>query len=186
VTAPLVPLPAGPHRGVLLDPALCDPDLPPIDRFAGDHAFLSNFHPAPHRIPDDPADHGIEYASSEHSFNAGKDARRAVRLWVAEARTPGDAKRRGNDRTRIQLLPDWDTTARYDRMGACVSAKFRAHPGRADALLSTGRRPLVEGTTWHDNCWGDCRCGRAACAGPGQNALGDALMALRWALAHGL
>ena len=179
-----VALPKGPFAGVLVDPDLCDPGAEPIDRFRGKFLFLSNYHGAPHLLTG-PLDNGIVWATTEHSFNAGKDGRRGVREWIASAPNPNEAKRRGNSRKDVLLVPGWDKTARYERMTVCVSAKFRAHPGRVAALLGTGRRPLVEGNVWHDQIWGSCSCGRDACGAPGQNALGSTLMVLRLALSLG-
>lgn len=42
-----------------------------IDRFAGEYAFLSNFHVGPIHLD------GIDYRSGEHAFNAGKTLTRA-------------------------------------------------------------------------------------------------------------
>lgn len=141
-----------------------------IDDFRGPWAFLSNFHRAP-LIWD-----GIEYPTSEHAFNAGKTLDPDQRRWVATAPTAREAKRRGRS---VALRPGWDDHVRYTVMTEVLAAKFGAHPGRADALLSTGDAVLVEGNTWHDNTWGDCRCRRAACAEPGANHLGRLLMELR-------
>jgi ribA/ribD-fused uncharacterized protein len=79
----------------------------------------------------------------------------------------------------VDLRPGWDETVRFEVMAAVLRAKFGHHPGRVEALLSTGAAVLVEGNTWHDQTWGDCRCGRAACAERGANHLGRLLMELR-------
>lgn len=141
-----------------------------IDQFRGRWAFLSNFHPAPLTWE------GIEYPTSEHAFNAGKTEDWARRRWIADAPPPREAKRRGRS---VPLRPDWDVRVRFEVMAAVLRAKFGCHPGRVDALLSTGSAVLVEGNTWHDNVWGDCQCGRPACAEPGANHLGRLLMELR-------
>jgi predicted NAD-dependent protein-ADP-ribosyltransferase YbiA (DUF1768 family) len=52
----------------------------------------------------------------------------------------------------------------------------------ARLLCATGDIPLVEQNTWHDNYWGDCRCGRPSCGEPGKNYLGGILMAARLVL----
>lgn len=158
---------------------LYDPAVPPILGFSGKYRFLSNYFPAQFWL------HGTLWLTSEASFNALKTLDPTERQWVAEATTPGEAKRRGNDRTgRITLRPDWDDVARFVAMDESLYAKFTANLARTEALLSTGRALLVEGTTWHDNFWGNCVCGRSACAQPGQNHLGRALMRLRYDLAH--
>lgn len=147
-----------------------------IDEFRGRWAFLSNFHRAPLTWE------GIDYPTSEHAFNAGKTLDPAARLSIAVASTPREAKRLGR---MVQLRPGWDETVRFEVMAAVLRAKFCCHPGRVDALLTTGDAVLVEGNTWHDQTWGDCRCGRAACTGPGENHLGRLLMELRAELCHG-
>ncbi|RKR92680.1 hypothetical protein BDK92_7157 [Micromonospora pisi] len=142
-----------------------------ISDFRGRHGFLSNFDHAPHRWEQ------IDYPTTEHSFNAGKSLDMGVRLWIAEARTPAEAKRRGRS---VQLRPRWDEKVRYEVMAEVLAAKFRAHPDKAAALVATGDATLIEGTMWHDLTWGGfCHCGRPACVRPGQNCLGKLLMALR-------
>lgn len=58
-----------------------------------------------------------------------------------------------------------------------------AGPHPADQLIATHPHPLVEGNTWHDQFWGDCRCDR--CPGQGDNMLGVVLMGLRNELRSG-
>lgn len=140
-----------------------------ISSFSGQWAFLSNFHPAPLVWE------GIEYQTSEHAFNAGKTTDPAERQRIAAAPTPGMAKRLGR---RVTLRGEWDRRVRYETMAAVLRAKF-ADPQRAAALLATGDATLTEGNRHHDQHWGDCRCGRPACAQPGRNHLGRLLMALR-------
>jgi len=148
-----------------------------IDNFRGRWAFLSNFHPAPLVWE------GETYPTSEHAFNAGKTLDAAERAHVRESRSAADAKRRGR---HVNLRPGWDTRVRFEVMASVLDAKFRTHPGRVEALLSTGDAMLVEGNTWHDNVWGDCRCGRRRCEPAGDNHLGRLLMLLRDELAGGV
>lgn len=149
--------------------------LPVIDDFRGRYGFLSNFHRAPLVWE------GITYPTSEHAFNAGKTLDMGQREWIAAAPTPREAKRLGRS---VQLRPGWDERVRFEVMAEVLRAKFCCHPGRIDALLSTGDALLVEGNTWHDNVWGDCRCSRPACVKPGGNHLGRLLMELRAELAQ--
>jgi ribA/ribD-fused uncharacterized protein len=141
-----------------------------IREFRGRWAFLSNFHPSPLVWE------GIQYPTAEHAFNAGKTVDLGQRAWVAAAPTPREAKRRGRT---VALRPWWDAEVRFEVMAEVLEAKFGGHPGRVHALLATGDALLVEGNTWHDNTWGDCRCGRQVCIDPGRNALGVLLMGLR-------
>lgn len=144
--------------------------LTAITEFRGRWAFLSNFYPA------SLAWEGITYPTSEHAFNAGKTLDEEQRLWIASSSTPRQAKQRGRS---VQLRPDWDERVRFEVMTDVLLAKFTCRPERVEALLSTGDAQLVEGNTWHDNAWGDCRCGRPACTAPGHNYLGKTLMILR-------
>lgn len=155
-------------------PPLGEPDPDVINTFRGRWAFLSNFHPATLVWE------GITYPTSEHAFNAGKSTSPETRHWIADAETPSDAKARGR---RVPLRPGWDERIRFQVMRDVLAAKFTARPARIAALLSTGGATLIEGNTWHDNVWGDCRCGCPACAEPGQNHLGRLLMELRAELA---
>lgn len=151
---------------------MTNPTITPaiIGDFRGRWAFLSNFHPAVLTWS------GITYPSSEHAFNAGKTLDPDRRRWIAAAPTPREAKRRGRS---VDLRPEWDEKVRYQVMTEVLHAKFGCHPARIEALLSTGDAQLVEGNTWHDNVWGDCRCGRGACTTQGANHLGRLLMKLR-------
>jgi len=152
--------------------ALFDPAEPVISAFAGPWRFLSNFA--------DPAVlifEGATYRSSEHAYNAGKTLDPAVRAWIAAAATPGEAKRRGNNHSKVLLRPDWNSRVRYEVMDSVLAAKFTAHPARIAALLSTGDRELVEGNRWCDQVWGRCTCAKHR--GAGENRLGLALMRLR-------
>lgn len=141
---------------------------PTIDSFDGDNDFLSNFFLSSIRIE------GFPYRSVEHAFQAAKTMDEEQRRWVAAAPTCGEAKRRGR---RVPLRPNWDAD-RVGVMRVCLEAKFK-HPTLRAKLLATGDAELVEGNTWHDNVWGDCRCGRAACRATGQNLLGNLLMEVR-------
>lgn len=141
-----------------------------IDRFEGRYAFLSNFHPRQVHWE------GITYPSTEHAFNAGKSIDMGVRLWVAKAPTPTEAKRRGRS---VQLRPHWDERVRFEVMEEVLRVKF-SDPELAAALVATGDAELREGTRWHDLTWGAfCSCGRKACDRPGENHLGRLLMKIR-------
>ncbi|MEU1761168.1 NADAR family protein [Micromonospora sp. NPDC005652] len=140
-----------------------------INNFRGRWAFLSNFHRAPLWWE------GLNFPTSEHAFNAGKTLIREERVWVRDAPKALVAKQRGR---KVTLRPEWDEQVRYEVMASVLRAKFTAHPGRIDALLSTGDAELIEGTTgWCDTTWGRCFCPRHM--GAGENHLGRLLMELR-------
>lgn len=84
----------------------------------------------------------------------------------------------------VTLRPDF-VEVRVPVMAFFVQRKFTEHIVCRDYLLATGSACLVEGNTWHDNFWGDCRCGKGACRAPGMNALGIILMTVRATLNAG-
>jgi ribA/ribD-fused uncharacterized protein len=161
--------------------------VPPrlVDSFTGEHAFLSNFSPHPvHHA-------GLEWPTAEHAYQAAKTADSNLRARILGALTPGAAKRLGR---RAVLPPQWETR-RIFVMRYILLAKFsRAKPTEltelTELLLGTGYSPLVEGNTWHDNFWGDCRCwqnlsavdqaqANPTCAVTGENWLGRLLEVVR-------
>lgn len=132
-----------------------------IERFAGDYAFLSNFHPAivffdVHMYP-----------TVENAFQAAKCLHEKDRARFATL-APGQAKRLGR---KIEMRPDWNS-ARLDVMRDLVLQKFRNHAELQEKLLATDDATLVEGNQWHDTFWGVCN-------GVGQNNLGQILMNVR-------
>lgn len=138
-----------------------------IDSFDGEFAFLSNFYHSP------VAYEGIEYPTVEHAFQAAKTFDNAERERVRDAATPGLAKRIGR---KVKLRSDWEQI-KIDIMRQLLVEKFKDVQLR-EALLATGAAMLVEGNTWHDNFWGDCRCQRCSKRN-GSNMLGNLLMEVR-------
>ena len=139
-----------------------------ITEFDGKYAFLSNFFYAPFVYD------GIIYPTNEHFFQAMKTLDQEKRKQIAEAKTPGAAKRMGR---QVQLREDWEEV-KYAAMRVGVERKFDAHPGLAEKLIATGDAILVEGNSWHDNTWGSCFCPKCA-AIAGKNWLGEILMERR-------
>ena len=138
-----------------------------INCFDGKYAFLSNFYESPCDFE------GILYTTVEHAFQAAKTLDRNERLKIAVAETPGKAKRMGRS---VTLRPDWEEI-KIDVMRQCLHSKFK-DPDLVFALLDTGDEELVEGNTWHDNCWGNCTCEQCVNK-PGENKLGKLLMEIR-------
>jgi len=132
-----------------------------IDRFRGEHAFLSNFHRHPFEW------RGRTFPTAEHAFQSAKSRDEAERERIRAAATPAQAKRLGR---RADLRADWELV-KDDVMRAVLDAKF-AVPALRDALLATGDAELVEGNTWGDAYWG-------VCGGRGRNQLGRTLMRIR-------
>jgi predicted NAD-dependent protein-ADP-ribosyltransferase YbiA (DUF1768 family) len=129
-----------------------------IDRFDGKYRFLSNFDLRPH-------------PSNEHLYQAWKATTLSDAIYVMAAPDPGEAKKRGQE---IRLRPDWEEV-KLPRMRELIAIKFSDLELRS-LLLETGDVPLIEGNHWHDNYWGDCRCGRSSCRPEGRNMLGTLLM----------
>lgn len=117
---------------------------------------------------------GITYASSEAAWQAQKTTDISQRMRFATY-TPAGAKKMGR---QVRLREDWEDV-KYKLMVDVCYAKFSQNEDLKDLLLSTGEEKLVENTTgWHDNIWGNCKCGRCINK-EGRNLLGKALMEVR-------
>lgn len=138
-----------------------------IVEFDGENEFLSNFYPSPilHE--------GIVYPTNEHFFQAMKTLNPAERKAIANAETPGMAKRMGRT---VKLRSDWEQV-KVDVMRTGLMLKF-SDAKLAQKLIDTGDEELVEGNWWHDQTWGSCFC-PDHCRTPGRNLLGMLLMELR-------
>lgn len=133
-----------------------------IDKFRGQHDFLSNFYES--SIIYD----GVEYPTSEHAYQAAKSIDPAARKYILGCKTPREAKRAGK---ALTLRENWDII-KIDIMTEIVRDKFTRHPDLAVKLLATGDARLIEGNTWGDIYWGVCN-------GKGYNHLGKILMQVR-------
>lgn len=138
-----------------------------INCFDGKYMFLSNFYNASCTFE------GKVYPTVEHAFQAAKTLIPEEREEIRKAETPGKAKRMGR---AVTLRPDWEEV-KTDVMRQCLRSKFRFAPLGID-LINTGNEELIEGNTWHDNCWGNCTCEQCANK-PGENRLGKLLMEIR-------
>ena len=138
-----------------------------ISCFDKEWAFLSNFYESEIEFE------GIVYPTNEHFFQAMKTLDIDERRAIANALTPGKAKRMGR---RVTLRSDWEEV-KEEVMFLSLCLKF-ADDQLADWLLETGDEELVEGTTWHDNEWGNCTCEKCKNI-PGKNKLGKLLMKVR-------
>lgn len=141
-----------------------------IDDFHGGNFFLSNF--SPHQVWFE----GQHYPTAEHAYQAAKTVNPDARARIQACVTPGGAKRLGQQLTQRE---GWNEYHRHVAMERVLASKF-ARRNTIELLLATGDALLVEGNTWHDNVWGDCRCGvLPGCVRPGVNLLGYNLMRLR-------
>ena len=138
-----------------------------IDCFGGEFAFLSNFYEHPI------SDGRMTMPTMEHYFQAMKADSMYDYIAIATAKTPGQAKRAGR---RAVLRHDWEDV-KEQVMEDGLRLKF-ADPELKQKLIATHPHELVEGTTWHDNEWGNCSCDRCRNI-PGKNKLGKILMKLR-------
>ena len=145
-----------------------------IDVFKNEHDWLSNFYISPFTV------NGVVFKTNEHYFAACKTLDPELCRFIIEAPSAKEAKRRGR---LVTMRPDWDRV-KFTVMAAGLWYKFTQHPELEEKLIATGTEKLVEGNWWHDNLWGDCRCGNKdgrhpQCLQPGKNALGQFLMSLR-------
>lgn len=138
-----------------------------INSFDGEFAFLSNFFPSPITFD------GITFPTVENWFQAWKTEVPVEFRAIATAETPGRAKRLGR---KCMLREDWEEV-KEQVMEDGLRLKF-ADPELRKMLIATHPHELVEGTTWHDNEWGNCSCERCRNI-PGKNKLGKILMKLR-------
>ena len=138
-----------------------------INQFDKEWAFLSNFYPQEIEFE------GIISPTNEHFFQAMKTLDINQRRAIANASTPGLAKKMGRS---VSLRPDWEDI-KDDVMLEGLYRKF-ANDELAEWLLDTGDEELVEGNFWHDNHFGTCYCTRCQNI-KGQNVLGKLLMKVR-------
>jgi hypothetical protein len=135
-----------------------------IDRFMGEHRWLSNFWSC--TVSHD----GRVYRSVEHAYQALKATTTADHDLVMNAMTPGQAKKLGK---KVRIRDDWDQV-KDAVMLSLVRAKFSQNPDLREKLAATGDTELVEGNSWGDVYWGtDLK------TGVGQNKLGKMLMVVR-------
>ena len=138
-----------------------------IDKFDGEFAFLSNFHPSWIEYE------GLRFPTVEHAFQAYKTQSHYERQLISQSPTPAGAKAQGR---KVHLRADWEQI-KDEVMEFCLRQKFQ-DPVLRRLLLSTGDAVLIEGNTWHDNYWGICVCDRCQLTF-GQNHLGSLLMKIR-------
>jgi len=135
--------------------------------FEGANFYLSNFYNAPVMYE------GILYQNNEAAFQSAKTLDMSKRRYFAKL-NPSDAKKEGR---RIKLREDWEHV-KFDVMYQICLDKFQRNEELRKKLLSTKDAYLVEGNTWHDNCWGNCHCQKCIDI-PGDNLLGQILMKVR-------
>lgn len=113
---------------------------------------------------------GEVWMTAEHAYQVAKFLDPDIRLQIARARSPHDAKKiaRAN---KAFIRPDWDSI-KLSVMERVLRAKLEQHPWIAEQLLLTGECELIEDSP-KDDFWG---------RGPnwrGENWLGKLWMKLR-------
>lgn len=136
-------------------------EMEKIDKFDGEFAFLSNFHPCIIFFD------GQEYPSVEHAYQAAKTFYNPHREKIRLAPTAAAAKKIGRS---ITIRQDW-YEVRLSIMREFCNQKFK-YPGFRQLLVMTGDVDLIEGNWWGDTFWG-------VCDGVGSNHLGKILMTIR-------
>lgn len=115
---------------------------------------------------------GILYQNNEAAFQAQKTTDRNIRKSFSSL-NPSEAKRKGR---RVSLRQDWELIKDQIMYSICKE-KF-LDPNLAEKLKQTYAYELIEGNTWHDNYWGDCKCPKCKNI-VGRNMLGKILMRIR-------
>jgi ribA/ribD-fused uncharacterized protein len=151
-----------------------------ITEFQGEYRFLSNFYESPiivtRRLPDGTIVQ-MSYRTNEHFYQAHKSATFLGHTAIAQAPTPGIAKRMGSSKGhkgfKIQMHPHWDDL-KVGVMYIGLRLKYLQNRPLAEKLISTFPMELQEGNRWGDTFWGvDLRTGK------GQNMLGKLHISIR-------
>jgi ribA/ribD-fused uncharacterized protein len=141
---------------------------PPIDRFRGEHEFLSNFYLF--TSEEQMTYNGFPVHSAEQAFQLAKATTLEDMIYVGSAPTPREAKHRGRT---IVLRPGWHPDIALSVMWEVLTLKF-VNSGLRQQLVATSPRCLIEGNTWHDHFWG-----ADITTWSGSNCLGLMLMDMR-------
>lgn len=140
-----------------------------INQFRGKYHFLSNF--SNYGFYDEDLEH---WKTVEHYYQAGKTNSIEWIKLIGNTVNASDAKQAGK---KCPLRDNWEDV-KIKRMWQGLKYKFGQNFSAKWKLLQTGDAVLIEGNTWHDNFWGNCRC--LACSTiNGKNILGKLLMKLR-------
>jgi len=107
------------------------------------------------------------FKTVEHAYQAAKTYSIDDRMKIANADTPGQAKRLGR---KANVRSDWESV-KVGVMRGLLIQKF-SDVNLRKKLLATGKQELIEGNEWGDLFWGVCK-------GNGKNILGKLLMEIR-------
>lgn len=144
--------------------------------FSGQYHFLSNFYACDTFYKNELIPEGMVFKTAEHAFQAAKATTLEDMMYVAEAHTPAEAKKRGHI---ITVRPDWEDI-KDNVMYTILKSKFTDDHEMWQRLLATAPEydAFCKDNWWHDNYWGDCRCPRC-CDFHGKNTLGKLLTQVR-------
>lgn len=154
-----------------------------IERFRGEHFYLSNMYPLKVPIL---AICGVEVPTSEHVYMSGRFVDIAIQREVAAIRADTDDSSPYAHGKAVKVfahnlvdagveqLPNWPV-AKLGLTYIAVSSKFQNNPDIARLLVGTGDKELVEGNDWGDRFWGVDPVG----SDNGENHLGKILMKVR-------
>ena len=127
--------------------------------------WFSNFEPF-----DEPFEYeGNTYTTPEHLYQAMKTLDPEQRSLIANAATPGSAKRLGR---AVSIRSDWEQI-KLDIMWGILKIKFAPGTTWAEKLLKA-EEPIIEWNNWGDTFWGVDKI-----TGNGQNHLGKLLMLIK-------
>lgn len=143
---------------------------------ANKYEFLSNFYACDTFYKNELMPEGMVFKTAEHAFQAAKATTVEDMLYVAEAHTPGEAKKRGRT---IKIRADWDTI-KDNVMYTILKSKFTDDQDMWNRMMATAPEydAFCEDNWWHDNYWGDCQC--PSCKDiVGKNMLGKLLTKVR-------
>lgn len=144
--------------------------LAPITSFKNEYEFLSNFFRCPFKLY---LPNGVEAYTVEHLFQAAKTDDLNWQRQIANAATPGMAKRLGR---QVPLRKDWESI-KIAVMQDLLQQKFMYEQPMKQMLIATRGHKLIEGNNWDDKFWGMVRQPDGEWVG--QNHLGRLLMKIR-------
>lgn len=132
-----------------------------INRFVGEHYFLSNFYPSTLYLD------GLSYPTAEHAYQANKCLDVNTKEIIRNCSDPLEAKKLGR---QVALCEDWEST-KIPLMKRIIREKFN-NPFLRELLIGTGSAKLIHDNKFNDKFWGICR-------GEGENWLGLILEEVR-------
>ena len=147
-----------------------------IDKFRGQHGFLSNFYKCDVELNfKECLDIDLyPYPSVEHAYQACKFLDFQQRTVLRKSEKP---KSFAKTLSRVyKIREDWEDV-KLNVMKNLLMQKF-SYTSLEILLYNTKEAELIEGNLWHDNFWGNCYCSKCENI-EGKNHLGKLLMEIR-------